>query len=52
MKLTGITQDTVDNSPVFVDVLNQFQEFLAKYSLFQSSTAIFVTGKYMYIQTR
>ncbi|KAG1123756.1 hypothetical protein G6F62_007814 [Rhizopus arrhizus] len=43
MKLTGITQDTVDNSPVFVDVLNQFQEFLAKYSLFQSSTAIFVT---------
>lgn len=52
MKLTGITQDTVDNSPVFIDVLNQFQEFLAKYSLFQSSTAIFVTGKYMYIQTR
>lgn len=44
MKLTGISQDTVDNSPIFIDVLNQFQEFLAKYNLFQSSSAVFVTG--------
>ncbi|CAO3659498.1 unnamed protein product [Rhizopus stolonifer] len=43
MKLTGITQDIVDASPIFIDALNQFQEFLGKYSLFQSSTAVFVT---------
>ncbi|ORE02156.1 hypothetical protein BCV72DRAFT_215876 [Rhizopus microsporus var. microsporus] len=43
IKLTGISQDTVDNSPIFIDVLNQFQEFLAKYNLFQSSSAVFVT---------
>lgn len=42
-KLTGITQDIVDTSPIFIDALNQFQEFLGKYSLFQSSTAVFVT---------
>ncbi|CEP14273.1 hypothetical protein [Parasitella parasitica] len=43
MKLTGISQETVDQSPIFVDVLDQFQEFLAKYELFQSNSAAFVT---------
>ncbi|KAG2201753.1 hypothetical protein INT47_002013 [Mucor saturninus] len=41
--LTGITQSTVDQSPTFVEVLNDFQEFLSKYDLFQTSTAAFVT---------
>ncbi|OBZ86079.1 3'-5' exonuclease eri1 [Choanephora cucurbitarum] len=42
-KLTGITQSTVDQSPTFVEVLNDFQLFLAKYELFQQSSAAFVT---------
>jgi 3'-5' exoribonuclease 1 len=41
--LTGITQSTIDQSPPFVEVLNNFQEFLSKYELFQSSSAAFVT---------
>ncbi|KAI8583413.1 hypothetical protein K450DRAFT_223546 [Umbelopsis ramanniana AG] len=41
--LTGISQQTVDNSPDFIDVLNEFQVWMAKYSLFQDKTAIFVT---------
>lgn len=46
VNLTGITQSMVDQSPTFVEVLNQFQEeFLAKYDLFQSKSASFVTGK-------
>jgi 3'-5' exoribonuclease 1 len=48
-KLTGITQETVDASPTFIDVLDSFQEFLSKYNLFQSSTATFVTGTNAYI---
>lgn len=43
-KLTGIRQETIDESPPFIDVLNLFQDFLSKYNLFQSSTAAFVTG--------
>ncbi|KAI9279616.1 ribonuclease H-like domain-containing protein [Sporodiniella umbellata] len=43
IQLTGITQDIIDNSPPFIDVLNQFQRFLGKYGLFQSFTAVFVT---------
>ncbi|KAI8639243.1 ribonuclease H-like domain-containing protein [Parasitella parasitica] len=43
LELTGISQETVDESPVFIDVLNQFQEFLAKHELFQSKSATFVT---------
>lgn len=42
-ELTGISQETVDESPVFIDVLNEFQEFMAKYGLFQDKSAAFVT---------
>ncbi|KAI8381529.1 ribonuclease H-like domain-containing protein [Radiomyces spectabilis] len=35
--------ETVDASPSFVEVLNDFQKFMAKYSLFQDKTAAFVT---------
>jgi 3'-5' exoribonuclease 1 len=45
IELTGITQATVDQSPDFVQVLNEFQVFMAKYDLFRSKTATFVTGK-------
>jgi 3'-5' exoribonuclease 1 len=45
IELTGITQETVDQSPDFVQVLNEFQVFMAKYDLFRSKTATFVTGK-------
>ncbi|OAD01830.1 hypothetical protein MUCCIDRAFT_132030, partial [Mucor lusitanicus CBS 277.49] len=41
--LTGISQETVDKSPIFIDVLDDFQAFMAKYDLFQSKTAAFVT---------
>lgn len=41
--LTGITQSTVDKSPTFTEMLVDFQEFLAKYDLFQSASASFVT---------
>lgn len=44
--LTGITQSTVDKSPTFTEMLVDFQEFLAKYDLFQSASASFVTGMY------
>lgn len=43
INLTGIQQSTVDQSPTFIQVLNEFQEFLARYSLFQSASASFVT---------
>ncbi|CAM0137046.1 hypothetical protein VKS41_008203 [Umbelopsis sp. WA50703] len=42
-KLTGISQETVDESPDFISVLNDFQTWMAKYSLFQDNSAIFVT---------
>ncbi|KAL1926193.1 hypothetical protein VTP01DRAFT_6058 [Rhizomucor pusillus] len=42
-ELTGISQEQVDNSPDFVEVLNKFQEFMGKYSLFREKTAAFVT---------
>ncbi|KAJ2963933.1 hypothetical protein NQZ79_g1096 [Umbelopsis isabellina] len=42
-KLTGITQETVDKSPDFISMLNDFQTWMAKYSLFQEKSAIFVT---------
>ncbi|KAJ8663788.1 hypothetical protein O0I10_000062 [Lichtheimia ornata] len=42
-QLTGISQETVDDSPDFIQVLNDFQEFMAKYSVFQDKTAAFVT---------
>ncbi|KAK4520624.1 substrate-specific activator of APC-dependent proteolysis [Mucor velutinosus] len=42
-QLTGISQETVDKSPIFIDVLNEFQEFMAKYDLFQTKSAAFVT---------
>ncbi|ESN99940.1 hypothetical protein HELRODRAFT_113361 [Helobdella robusta] len=32
-ELTGITQDTVDKAPVFVEVLNSFEDWLRKRSL-------------------
>ncbi|KAI8389294.1 ribonuclease H-like domain-containing protein [Blakeslea trispora] len=40
-QLTGITQSTVDTSPTFVEVLNDFQLFLAKHELFQQASAAF-----------
>lgn len=43
-RLTGISQETVNDSPTFVEVLNSFQEFMAKYELFQTASAAFVTG--------
>lgn len=43
IELTGISQETVDKSPIFIDVLNEFQEFMAKYDLFQEKSAAFVT---------
>ncbi|KAI8991457.1 ribonuclease H-like domain-containing protein [Mycotypha africana] len=43
IKLTGIQQSTVDESPTFVEVLDLFQEFMAKYGLFQTKSATFVT---------
>ncbi|CAO3589370.1 unnamed protein product [Absidia cylindrospora] len=43
MSLTGITQETVDASPDFVQVLDDFQKFMAKHGLFQEKTAAFVT---------
>ncbi|KAI8876925.1 hypothetical protein K501DRAFT_231185 [Backusella circina FSU 941] len=43
IELTGITQDIVDKSPDFVEVLNAFQVFMEKYDLFRSKTATFVT---------
>ncbi|KAI9025144.1 ribonuclease H-like domain-containing protein [Phycomyces nitens] len=43
LELTGIDQATVDRSPCFIDVLDDFQEFLAKWSLFQKKSAVFVT---------
>ncbi|KAH8555877.1 exonuclease family protein, partial [Umbelopsis sp. PMI_123] len=42
-RLTGISQETVDSSPEFIEVLNSFQVWMAKYSLFQEKSAIFVT---------
>ncbi|SAM01558.1 hypothetical protein [Absidia glauca] len=45
INLTGITQETVDDSPDFIQVLDDFQVFMGKYSLFQDKTASFVTGK-------
>ncbi|KAI9470864.1 MAG: hypothetical protein EXX96DRAFT_597608 [Benjaminiella poitrasii] len=39
----SITQSIVDQSPTFIEVLNSFQEFMAKYNLFQSASASFVT---------
>ncbi|KAI9499027.1 ribonuclease H-like domain-containing protein, partial [Zychaea mexicana] len=38
-----IMKQTVDASPTFIEVLNSFQEFLAKHSLFQKKSAVFVT---------
>ncbi|CAO3648743.1 unnamed protein product [Mucor hiemalis] len=43
INLTGISQSTVDKSPSFTEMLIDFQEFLAKYDLFQSASASFVT---------
>ncbi|KAG2233131.1 hypothetical protein INT48_001624 [Thamnidium elegans] len=43
INLTGIEQSTIDQSPTFIEVLNQFQGFLARYDLFQSASASFVT---------
>ncbi|KAI7861098.1 ribonuclease H-like domain-containing protein, partial [Circinella umbellata] len=43
IKLTGIDQETVDKSPTFIEVLNLFQEFLSKHSLFRKKSAVFVT---------
>ncbi|KAI9307347.1 ribonuclease H-like domain-containing protein [Cunninghamella echinulata] len=42
-ELTGIDQATIDKSPDFIEVLDSFQEFMAKYSLFQEKSAVFVT---------
>ncbi|ORY99409.1 ribonuclease H-like domain-containing protein [Syncephalastrum racemosum] len=43
IELTGIQQATVDKSPVFVDVLNAFQQFMLKHDLYQTKSACFVT---------
>ncbi|KAI8086517.1 double-strand siRNA ribonuclease Eri1 [Halteromyces radiatus] len=43
INLTGITQETIDSSPDFIQVLDDFQQFMAKYSLFQDKSASFVT---------
>ncbi|KAI8970534.1 ribonuclease H-like domain-containing protein [Pilobolus umbonatus] len=43
VKLTGIQQSVVDDSPDFIEVLDMFQQFMHKYDLFRSSSAIFVT---------
>ncbi|KAI7874860.1 hypothetical protein K492DRAFT_168753 [Lichtheimia hyalospora FSU 10163] len=43
-QLTGISQETVNDSPDFIQVLNDFQEFMGKYSVFQDKTAAFVTA--------
>ncbi|ORX47196.1 hypothetical protein DM01DRAFT_256213, partial [Hesseltinella vesiculosa] len=37
------SKETVDASPSFIEVLDLFQQFMAKYSLFQDKTAVFVT---------
>ncbi|KAI7870115.1 hypothetical protein BDF14DRAFT_1721402, partial [Spinellus fusiger] len=37
------TKATVNRSPPFVQVLDEFQEFLVKYSLFNENSAVFVT---------
>ncbi|KAI9323071.1 ribonuclease H-like domain-containing protein [Dichotomocladium elegans] len=50
-KLTGITQETVDESPSFVDVLDEFQAFMTKYALFQDCSAVFVTAPFSYVRT-
>ncbi|KAI8074369.1 ribonuclease H-like domain-containing protein [Gongronella butleri] len=42
-QLTGIDQETVDAAPDFIEVLDLFQEFMAKHSLFQDKSAAFVT---------
>lgn len=34
----------MDKSPDFIEVLNDFQIWMAKYTLFQEKSAIFVTG--------
>ena len=49
IKLTGIDQETVDKSPTFIEVLNLFQEFLAKHSLFRKKSAVFVTGNDVFL---
>ncbi|KAI8061473.1 ribonuclease H-like domain-containing protein [Gilbertella persicaria] len=43
MAIHLIYQSTIDKSPTFVEVLNEFQKFLAKYDLFQTASATFVT---------
>ncbi|OZJ03531.1 hypothetical protein BZG36_03417 [Bifiguratus adelaidae] len=43
IELTGIQQDIVDAAPDFITVLNVFQNFMAKYSLFQENAAAFMT---------
>jgi len=43
VELTGISQETVDKSPDFIEVLNDLQIWMAKYTLFQEKSAIFVT---------
>ncbi|KAI8141309.1 ribonuclease H-like domain-containing protein [Fennellomyces sp. T-0311] len=43
MKLTGIDQATVDASPPFTQVLDTFQEFMAKHDLFRKNKTCFAT---------
>ncbi|KAL1925311.1 uncharacterized protein VTP21DRAFT_194 [Calcarisporiella thermophila] len=43
IELTGIQQSSVDQSPLFPEVLIKFQDFLARHSLFRENRAVFVT---------
>ncbi|CAG8496680.1 6151_t:CDS:2 [Ambispora leptoticha] len=42
-KLTGIPQSTIDASPSFPEMLNDFQQFLHRYQLFYGSSCAFIT---------
>jgi len=42
-ELTGIAQTTIDASPSFPEMLNNFQEFLHRHQLFYENTCAFIT---------
>ncbi|CAG8549879.1 265_t:CDS:2 [Funneliformis caledonium] len=42
-ELTGISQSTIDVSPIFPEMLDQFQEFLHRHKLFYENSCAFIT---------